>query len=110
MTKNEFLNSKQQFHREIGRALMAWFILWIVPFFWVGASFRYWFHRHPIISDTFLVGGILVFLVPVWFIARFLHERHNLVCRTCGQWLFSDPSVISTGKCSKCQSVIIQDA
>jgi hypothetical protein len=43
-----------------------------------------------------------VFLVPVWFIARFLHERHNLVCRTCGQWLFSDPSVISTGKCSKC--------
>ncbi len=110
MTKADFVNSKRKFQREISWTCMAWFVLWVVPFFAVGAGFRYWFHAHEMISNVFLVVGILAFLVPVWFIAKFLREKHRLVCRSCGQWLLLDPRVSATGKCSKCQVEIFHDA
>ena len=105
MTKIEFINAKRSFKREIIWSVVAWFILWLVVFFAVGAGFRYWFHTHEMVSGLVLVAAVVIFLVLVFMISKRLRERHGLVCRSCGQWLFSDPSVSGTGRCSKCQSV-----
>src|SRR5713101_5599240 len=106
MTKSEFSNAKRSFQRQISWAVMAYFVLWLGVFFAVGVAFKYWFHTHVMISNLVLVAAVVIFLVPVFLISKRLRERHGLVCRSCGLWLFSDPAVSSTGRCSRCQTVI----
>ena len=109
MTKDDFINAKRSFRRQISWLVMVWFVMWLAVFFAVGAGLRDWFHAHQTVSGLILAAAVAIFLVPVWFISKFLRERHGLVCRSCGQWLFADPSVSGTGRCSKCQSVAYDD-
>lgn len=106
MTKIEFTNAKRSFKRQISWLVMLWFVLWLVTFFGIGAGFRYWFHEHETVSVLVLAAAVLIFILPVIFISRRLHERHGLVCRTCGHRGFLSES----GQCIRCQSVIYDDA
>jgi hypothetical protein len=106
MTKTEFITAKRSFNRQISWLVMLWFVLWLVTFFAIGAGFRYWFHEHETISTLVLAAGVLIFIVPVFFISRFLHRKHKLVCPSCGGWLLIE----TAGRCSKCQSEIFYDA
>ena len=106
MTKADFINAKRSFKRQISWLVTLWFVLWLIAFFSIGAGFRYWFHEHATVSALVLAAAVLIFIVPVAFISRRLHERHGLVCRSCGHRGFLSDS----GQCVRCQSVIYDAA
>jgi hypothetical protein len=57
------------------------------------------------VSVLMLTAGIIIFLVPVLIVSRRLHERHGLLCRTCGPRGF----VSESGQCPRCKSVIYEN-
>ncbi|MSU57323.1 MAG: hypothetical protein EXS35_03930 [Pedosphaera sp.] len=106
MTEIEFINAQRNFRREISWMSTASFMVWLAAFFAIGAGFRYWFHEHETVSNVFIAFAVIGFVGAVVLISRHLREKHRLICRSCGQWLFSETSVSETGKCAKCQAEI----
>lgn len=106
MTQAEFINARRACKRQISWLAMVWFLVWLVPFFALGTGLRSWFHEHEVASVLTLVAGIIIFLAPVLIVSRRLHERHGLLCRTCGPTGF----VSDSGRCPRCKSLIYRDA
>jgi predicted RNA-binding Zn-ribbon protein involved in translation (DUF1610 family) len=46
----------------------------------------------------------------MWFLSRFLHRKHHMICHSCNEWLVTPDSIETTGKCPKCQSQIFCDS
>lgn len=105
MTRSEFISAKRRFQREISWLGIAWTGLWAAVFMGIGFGFRFWFHDHGVVFYSFLVVGVVGFLVPFFFMSRFLHRRHRMICPACGNWLVATRAE-ETGRCSQCQAEV----
>jgi hypothetical protein len=105
MTKSDFISARRKFKREI-----SWFCVAIL-FLWFPLSYPVfhhdWFLRTSKLVAALLLGAwALIPLVSMWFLSKFLHQKHNLVCPSCHEWLIWPDSIENTGKCPKCQAQI----
>jgi len=111
MTRAEFEKARRAVPRKAAPIVFGWLVVSILVFGAVSSRFINWDDKSQWnLRAILLVSTLLVIfcLLPVWFLLRMIYRMHGLVCPSCGNVLTADGSLLTTGKCNKCQSIIFR--
>lgn len=84
-------------------------VLWFGIFLAVGSKVRAWFGASDAAAVIWIAIALTLFVTGVFCIARLVYKRHGMVCPSCGDWIASQPMMMKTGRCPKCQTEVFHD-
>ena len=115
MTRAEFEKARRAVPRKAAPIVLGWFFGSALVLLSVSSHFVNWDDKSPLTLRLILrvilpVSLLLAIfcLLPMWFLLRVIYRKHGLLCPSCGNVLTADPSLPTTGKCGKCQSIIFR--
>lgn len=84
--------------------------LWGFVFTAVDMKYKAWFAAHDVAAGLWVVISLVLFAIGVGCVARMIFKKHGLVCTSCKHWIGSQPLMLKTGRCPKCQNEMFHDA
>ena len=110
VTKQEFSRAYRVSRRWITVGALGLTALWFYVFLTIGMKFKAWFDAHDVAALLWIVITLVLFVTGVGCVAKMIYKRHGLVCPSCGDWIGSQPMMLKTGRCPKCQKEMFHDA
>ena len=113
MTKAEFEKARSAVARKAVPIVLGWVFGSALAVLSMSWGVGIWDDKN-LLDSRFVLRGMfpvitllaIFCILPIWFLVKLIYRMHGLLCLKCGSFLTSDPSVLTTGKCGKCQSVI----
>jgi hypothetical protein len=109
MTRAEFANARRAAGLNAAPIVLVILFGFLFLFLIVSSRFINWNDPSLIVAiPATVIPAMLFCILPIWFITRAIYRKYGLFCPFCGSLLSADPSIASTGKCAKCQKVILR--
>jgi hypothetical protein len=109
MTKSEFIAARRRLTRDALLLATACLVLSAtIVLLLLGTKGRDWVSNpdHDPIAFVLILGSGTILTTAAIGLVKSLHQKHRMICPSCGLWLPGQGSLEETGRCKRCQTRI----